>query len=159
MRSFSSEAIRHHCHNTAVAVFTMRTALACILSIAVSVPAFAVDLVLTPKVTVKNASHDPMGVWTDSDLAQFGIPRHHPDILTASKEADGGTWILTTISRGNLQSVAPFVLLFRSVDGHTAVKASGEMGIGSSATLRTDKREIETESLDGRSVTKFEPEK
>ncbi|MFW8584192.1 hypothetical protein ACOJBM_02250 [Rhizobium beringeri] len=112
-------------------------------------PAFAQEgYKLTPVLTYKNISHDPEGLWDDSDLTEFRTPRHLPSIYigrTTTPKGSGSyrSWTMPALCRAIVS------LSWRSKSRMAPVKvvASGNGLLGHPVTLSLNYRKVFTEEI------------
>ncbi|ANP91529.1 MULTISPECIES: hypothetical protein [Rhizobium] len=112
-------------------------------------PAFAQEgYKLTPVLTYKNISHDPEGLWDDSDLTEFGHPRHLPSIYIGRTTTPKGEWIVSQLDNAcSMQGDCQFVLALKKPDGSVKVVASGNGLLGHPVTLSLNYRKVFTEEI------------
>ncbi|OEC93611.1 hypothetical protein [Rhizobium sp. YK2] len=103
---------------------------------------------LTPVLTYKNVSHDPEGLWDDSDLQTFGAPPRLPSIYIARITTPRGEWILSQLdSACTMQGDCQFVLALKKPGGEARIVASGNGLLGHPVTLSLNYAKIFTEEI------------
>jgi hypothetical protein len=114
-----------------------------------SAPAFAQQgYKLTPVLTYKNVSHDPDGLWDDSDLQKFGAPPRLPSIYIARITTPKGEWILSQLdSACTMQGDCQFVLALKRPGGSARIVASGNGLLGHPVTLSLNYAKIFAEEI------------
>lgn len=97
------------------------------------------------KLTAKNASIDPDGVWDNETLSSYTNPPVHPDIYTATIRTPSGTWLLTqTTADCNMQGMCTSLLVHIAKNGTKKVVANPQILQGGEATLSLNYRFITT---------------
>lgn len=106
---------------------------------------------LALKLTTKDATHDPDGVWTDDDLAGIRQAGGTAKIYTARIATPSGTWLLSqTNGDCNLQGMCTALLvLIRTVTPPTrpVMMANPQMPLGGTAILSPDTRKLTTSEI------------
>jgi hypothetical protein len=130
------------------------------LAVACTNPASAQDEdKLSLKLTSKNATHDPDGVWTDDDLAGIRQAVGSAKIYTARIVTPSGTWLLSqTNGDCNLQGMCTAVLVFTKPGAPPMPlvrMANPQMPLGGTAILSPDAKRLTTSELgeDGKAFT------
>ena len=115
----------------------------------VSAPAVAQQgYKLTPVLTYKNVSHDPEGLWDDSDLQTFGAPPRLPSIYIARTTTPKGDWIFSQLdSACTMQGDCQFLLALKKPGGNAQIVASGNGLLGHPVTLSLNYAKIFTEEI------------
>ncbi|NTG38886.1 hypothetical protein G6K91_31990 [Agrobacterium rhizogenes] len=123
---------------------------------------------LALKLTTKDATHDPDGVWADDDLAGIRQAVGTAKIYTARIATPSGTWLLSqTNGDCNLQGMCtallvlirpgtPPVRLVRPVRPVRPVRmANPQMPLGGTAILSPDAKRLTTSEIaeDGKAFT------
>ncbi|PSH63334.1 hypothetical protein CU102_24020 [Phyllobacterium brassicacearum] len=99
--------------------------------------------------THKNVSHDPDGLWDDSNFTPSGEPPELPNIYTARLTTPAGEWILSQLdTQCTMQSDCAFILALKKKDGKLQKLASGSVIMGGKATLSLNYKKITTEEVD-----------
>lgn len=114
---------------------------------------------LALKLTTKDATHDPDGVWTDDDLAGIRQTAGAAKIYTARIAAPSGTWLLSqTNGDCNLQGMCTAILVLIK-PGTPPVRpvrmANPQMPLGGTAILSSDDKTLTTSEIgeDGKAFT------
>nr|WP_200997137.1 hypothetical protein [Rhizobium rhizogenes]QCL10185.1 hypothetical protein pC6.5b_291 [Rhizobium rhizogenes] len=126
-----------------------------ILGLASTHPAAAQDGdKLALKLTTKDATHDPDGVWTDDDLAGIRQSVGTAKIYTARIATPSGTWLLSqTNGDCNLQGMCTALLVLirpgtLPVRPLRAVRmANPQMPLGGTAILSPDTKTLTTSEI------------
>ncbi|OCJ02490.1 hypothetical protein A6U85_30450 [Agrobacterium sp. 13-626] len=120
---------------------------------------------LSLKLTTKDATHDPDGVWADDDLAGIRQAVGTAKIYTARIATPSGTWLLSqTNGDCNLQGmctallvlIRPSTPLVRPVRSLQPVRmANPQMPLGGTAILSPDAKTLTTSEIaeDGKAFT------
>ena len=106
---------------------------------------------LALKLTTKDATHDPDGVWTDDDLAGIRQTMGTAKIYTARFETPSGTWLLSqTNGDCNLQGMCTALLVLIR-PGSSPVRpvrmANPQMRLGGTAILSPDAKKLTTSEI------------
>ena len=103
---------------------------------------------LIPVLTYKNVSHDPEGLWDDSDLQTFGAPPRLPSIYIARTTTPKGEWILSQLdSACTMQGDCQFILALKKPGGPAKIVASGNGLLGHPVTLSLNYAKLFTEEI------------
>ncbi|MGZ2402958.1 hypothetical protein [Rhizobium ruizarguesonis] len=112
---------------------------------------------LALKLTNKDATHDPDGVWTDDDLASIRQTMGTAKIYTARIETPSGTWLLSqTNGDCNLQGMCTALLMLirpgtppaRLMRPVRPVRmANPQMPLGGTAILSPDAKKLTTSEI------------
>ncbi|NTH68495.1 hypothetical protein [Rhizobium rhizogenes] len=117
---------------------------------------------LSLKLTTKDATHDPDGVWADDDLADIRQAVGTAKIYTARIATPSGTWLLSqTNGDCNLQGMctALLVLIRPGTPPTPPVRpvrmANPQMPLGGTAILSPDAKKLTTSEIaeDGEAFT------
>ncbi|NTG64788.1 hypothetical protein G6L45_31820 [Agrobacterium rhizogenes] len=120
-----------------------------ILGPACTNPAAAQDSYkLALKLTTKDATHDPDGVWTDDDLAGIRHAAGTAKIYTARIATPSGTWLLSqTNSDCNLQGMCTALLVLMRPNTPPVRMANPQMPLGGTAILSPDAKTLTTSEI------------
>ncbi|GAJ96127.1 hypothetical protein [Rhizobium rhizogenes] len=120
-----------------------------ILGLASTDPAAAQDgYKLALKLTAKDATHDPDGVWTDDDLAGIRQAVGTAKIYTARIATPSGTWLLSqTNGDCNLQGMCTALLVQIRTGTPPTQMANPQMPLGGTAILSPDTRKLTTSEI------------
>nr|WP_200985087.1 hypothetical protein [Rhizobium rhizogenes]QCL09139.1 hypothetical protein pC5.7b_272 [Rhizobium rhizogenes]QCL09353.1 hypothetical protein pC5.7c_486 [Rhizobium rhizogenes]QCL09523.1 hypothetical protein pC5.8a_31 [Rhizobium rhizogenes] len=128
-----------------------------ILGLASTDPAAAQDGdKLALKLTTKDATHDPDGVWTDDDLAGIRQAMGTAKIYTARIATPSGTWLLSqTNGDCNLQGMCTALLVLTRPNTPPIRMANPQMPLGGTAILSPDAKTLTTSEIaeDGKAFT------
>lgn len=106
---------------------------------------------LALKLTTKDATHDPDGVWADGDLAGIRQAMGTAKIYTARIATSSGTWLLSqTNGDCNLQGMctALLVLIRPGTPPTRPVRmANPQMPLGGTAILSPDAKTLTTSEI------------
>ncbi|NTJ35977.1 hypothetical protein G6K86_30660 [Agrobacterium rhizogenes] len=117
---------------------------------------------LALKLTAKDATHDPDGVWSDDDLAGIRQAVGTVKLYTARIATPSGTWLLSqTNGDCNLQGMCTALLVLLKSDARPmrplrAVRmANPQMPLGGTAILSPDAKTLTTSEIaeDGKAFT------
>ncbi|CAN7718751.1 hypothetical protein LJR251_005946 [Rhizobium rhizogenes] len=111
---------------------------------------------LALKLTTKDATHDPDGVWTDDDLAGIRQAVGTAKIYTARISAPSGTWLLSQTSGDcNLQGMCTALLVLIRPGTRPVRMANPQMPLGGTAILSPDAKTLTTSEIaeDGKTFT------
>ncbi|NTG30110.1 hypothetical protein G6K88_31325 [Agrobacterium rhizogenes] len=120
-----------------------------ILGLAFTDHAAAQDgLKLALKLTAKDATHDPDGVWTDDDLAGIRQTVGAAKIYTARIATPSGTWLLSqTNGDCNLQGMCTAMLVLMRPNTPPVRMANPQMPLGGTAILSPDAKRLTTSEI------------
>jgi hypothetical protein len=110
---------------------------------------------LALKLTTKDATHDPDGVWTDDDLADIRQTVGTAKIYTARIATPSGTWLLSqTNGDCNLQGMCTTLLVLIKPGTPPVRMANPQMPLSGTAILSPDARKLTTSELgeDGKAI-------
>ncbi|NTF97880.1 hypothetical protein [Rhizobium rhizogenes] len=103
---------------------------------------------LALKLTAKNATHDPDGVWTDDDLAGIRQAVGSAKIYTARIATPSGTWLLSqTNGDCNLQGMCTALLVLIKPGTRPVRMANPQMPLGGTAILSPDVKKLTTSEI------------
>ncbi|MGO4569441.1 hypothetical protein AB4Z52_31445 [Rhizobium sp. 2YAF20] len=103
---------------------------------------------LALKLTIKDATHDPDGVWTDDDLAGIRQTMGTAKIYTARIESPSGTWLLSqTNGDCNLQGMCTALLVSIRPSAPPVRMANPQMPLGGTAILSPDAKKLTTSEI------------
>jgi hypothetical protein len=114
------------------------------------------DFKLPLKLTTRDATHDPDGVWTDDDLADIRQAAGEPNIYTARITTPSATWLLSqTNGDCNLQGMCTAVLVLLKPGSPPVRMANPQMPLGGTAILSSDYKKLTTSEIgeNGKAVT------
>ncbi|NTF52743.1 hypothetical protein G6K93_31035 [Agrobacterium rhizogenes] len=127
------------------------------LGLASTHPAAAQDgYKLALKLTTKDATHDPDGVWSDDDLAGIRQTAGTAKLYTARITTPSGTWLLSqTNGDCNLQGMCTALLVLIRPGTRPVRMANPQMPLGGTAILSPDAKKLTTSEIaeDGKAVT------
>jgi hypothetical protein len=100
------------------------------------------------KLTTKDATHDPDGVWTDDDLAGIRQAVGTVKIYTARIATASGTWLLSqTNGDCNLQGMCTALLVLIRSHKPPVRMANPQMPLGGTAILSPDAKTLTTSEI------------
>ena len=111
--------------------------------------AFAQDgYALKLKLTTRDATHDPDGVWADEDLTNIRQTAGTPNIYTARLTTPSGTWLLSqTNGDCNLQGMCTALLVLIKPGMPPVRMANPQMPLGGTAILSPNYKKLTTSEL------------
>ncbi|QND44585.1 hypothetical protein HB780_01920 (plasmid) [Rhizobium lusitanum] len=103
---------------------------------------------LALKLTTKDATHDPDGVWADDDLAGIRQAVGTAKIYTARIATPSGTWLLSqTNGDCNLQGMCTALLVLMRPNTPPVRMANPQMPLGGTAVLSPDAKTLTTSEI------------
>lgn len=107
-----------------------------------NMPAVPRGLVFKPQLTNKNVTHDPLGVWPDSDL----LPR--ANLFVARVRSPRGDWILSIAdNQCSMQGDCQALLALVHPDGTKIIMANPSLNPGWKAVVTPDFKKIYTQEM------------
>ena len=103
---------------------------------------------LALKLSTKDATHDPDGVWSDSELADIRQTAGKPIIYTARITTPSAIWLLSqTNGDCNLQGMCTALLVLLKPGAPPVHMANPQMRLGGTAILSSDYRKLTTAEI------------
>jgi hypothetical protein len=103
---------------------------------------------LALKLTTKDATHDPDGVWADDDLAGIRQTVGTAKIYAARIATPSGTWLLSqTNGDCNLQGMCTALLVLIRPGTRPVRMANPQMPLGGTAILSPDTKTLTTSEI------------